>query len=127
MRSNAPNDERSIDVTREWIERLRAVGCEFALEDFGTGFNLLTYVGQLPVNQIKIEGSFVRDIASDPRQRAVGAAVKVLADGLGMETVAECIESANALEVIRELGVTYGQGFLLGRPYQELERRPDAA
>ena len=69
------------------------------------------------MNQIKIDGSFVHAIATDPKQRAVVAAVKVLADGLGMITVAECIETAATLG---SLGVTYGQGFLLGRPAPDI-------
>jgi diguanylate cyclase (GGDEF)-like protein/PAS domain S-box-containing protein len=112
---------RDIDLARQWMVELSEVGCEFALDDFGTGFNSLTHVRLLPVTQIKIDGSFVKSIASDPRQRAVVAAVKVLADGLGMQTVAECIETAECLDVVRSLGITYGQGFLLGRPQGELD------
>ena len=101
---------------RHWIEVLREAGCRVALDDFGTGFNSLTLVQDLPVTEIKIDGSFVKSIATDPNQRAVVAAIKVLADGLGMETVAEQIETPEQLEIVRDLGITYGQGFLLGRP-----------
>ena len=111
---------RDTALVRHWIEELRSIGCEFTLDDFGTGFNSLTYLKELPVNQIKIDGSFVLSIGEDHRQRAVVAAVQALADGLGIATVAECIETAEALEIIKALGVTYGQGFLLGRPAQEL-------
>ena len=118
---------RDTALVRHWIEELRSIGCEFALDDFGTGFNSLTYLKELPVNQIKIDGSFVLSIGEDHRQRAVVAAVQALADGLGIATVAECIETAEALEIIKALGVTYGQGFLLGRPAQELTGRLRAA
>lgn len=110
---------RDTALVRHWIEELRSIGCEFTLDDFGTGFNSLTYLKELPVNQTKIDGSFVLSIGEDHRQRAVVAAVQALADGLGIATVAECIETAEALEIIKALGVTYGQGFLLGRPAQE--------
>jgi diguanylate cyclase (GGDEF)-like protein/PAS domain S-box-containing protein len=107
---------RDLDLAQEWMRQLQDVGCVFALDDFGTGFNSLVYVRQLPVSQLKVDGSFVRQIDSDPTQRALAAAVKALADGLGMETVAECIETADELRVVQTLGFTYGQGFLLGRP-----------
>ncbi|MDA0350923.1 MAG: EAL domain-containing protein [Chloroflexi bacterium] len=107
---------QEIGLAQRWIEMLRGYGCRVALDDFGTGFNSLTLVKELPVTEIKIDGSFVRSIATDPHQRAVVAAIKVLADGLGMETVAEQIETAEQLAIVRELGITYGQGFLLGRP-----------
>lgn len=111
---------RDIGLAKEWMDKLRAVGCEFALDDFGTGFNSLTYVRLLPLSQIKIDGSFILAISTDPKQRAVAAAVKVLADGLGMQTVAEWVESTESLEALRALGIQYGQGSLLGNPSAEL-------
>lgn len=116
---------QEVGLARRWIEMLRETGCRVALDDFGTGFNSLTLVQDLPVTDIKIDGSFVKSLATDPKQRAVVAAIKVLADGLGMETVAEQIETPEQLAIVRDLGITYGQGYLLGRP--ALPEEPEAA
>jgi diguanylate cyclase (GGDEF)-like protein/PAS domain S-box-containing protein len=105
-----------IALARHWIVTLGGLGCRFALDDFGTGYNSLYQARELPVHQLKIDGSFARAVALDPRRRAVMSAVHVLAAGLGMETVAECIETEAALVAARKLGITYGQGYHLGMP-----------
>ena len=98
------------------IRRLRELGCAVALDDFGRGLSSLTYLKTLPVTHLKIDGSFVRDVVTDERSHAMLSAIVQLARAMGLETVAECVESDAIRQAIRDLGVSYGQGFSIGRP-----------
>lgn len=98
------------------IRRLRDLGCAVALDDFGRGLSSLTYLKTLPVNFLKIDGSFVRDVVSDQRSHAMLSAIVQLARAMGLKTVAECVESEDIRQVVRTLGVDYGQGYAIGRP-----------
>jgi diguanylate cyclase (GGDEF)-like protein len=98
------------------LRRLRELGCEVALDDFGRGLSSLTYLKTLPVTHLKIDGSFVRDVVSDSRSQAMLSAIVQLAKAMKLITVAECVESDAICEAIRALGVDYGQGFSIGRP-----------
>jgi diguanylate cyclase (GGDEF)-like protein/PAS domain S-box-containing protein len=97
-------------------ERLGALGCRFALDDFGAGFGSFYYLKHLPFDFIKIDGEFVRSCTVDPTDRLVVGAVVDLAKGMGKLTVAEFVGDEQTLSVLRELGVDYVQGFHLGRP-----------
>jgi EAL domain-containing protein (putative c-di-GMP-specific phosphodiesterase class I) len=99
-----------------FAERLEAIGCHFALDDFGTGYAALTYLKHLPISYLKIDVDFVRDILCNDRSRAVVAGVVALAGGFGLGTIAEGVEDAATLELLRELGVDLAQGFHTGRP-----------
>jgi diguanylate cyclase (GGDEF)-like protein len=99
-----------------WIRRLKALGCSFALDDFGVGFTSFAYLCTLPVDQIKIDGSFIRTIHQDSSSRDIVHAMYSLAHKLGKETVAEFVENEAILQVLQEIGITYGQGFYLGKP-----------
>ena len=98
------------------MQRMRTLGCTFALDDFGTGLSSLTYLKSLPVTTLKIDGSFVRDSANNPRTEAMVRAIAQLAHTMGMETVAEYVESDELRMRMTTLGVDYGQGFAIGRP-----------
>jgi diguanylate cyclase (GGDEF)-like protein len=98
------------------IRRLRDLGFGVALDDFGRGLSSLTYLKTLPVTTLKVDGSLVRDVGDDDRSEAMLSAVVRLAQALGLQTVAECVESDEILQVVRGLGVGYGQGFSIGRP-----------
>jgi EAL domain-containing protein (putative c-di-GMP-specific phosphodiesterase class I) len=98
------------------IRRLREFGCAVALDDFGRGLSSLTYLKTLPVTHLKIDGSFVRDVVTDERSHAMLSAIVQLARAMKLETVAECVESDAICQAIRGLGVSYGQGFSIGRP-----------
>ncbi len=106
------------DIVRasRFAERLDAIGCHFALDDFGTGYAALTYLKHLPIRYLKIDRDFVRDLAENPRSRAVVSAIVTLAAGFGQLTIAEGVENAATLAAVRELGVDMAQGFHLGRP-----------
>jgi EAL domain-containing protein (putative c-di-GMP-specific phosphodiesterase class I) len=107
---------RDLDLAQDWIKRLKAFGCNFALDDFGAGFNSFNYLRNLPVNQLKLDGTFISSLDSDPTLRCLVQAMYDLARALNIETVAEYVESAETVRILREIGVTYGQGFHLGKP-----------
>jgi Amt family ammonium transporter len=99
-----------------FMQRLRDLGCTFALDDFGTGFSSLAYLKALPVNLLKIDGSFVRDVLVDSRSQSMVRAIAQLAKTMCMETVAEYVETDEIRRRVALLGVDYGQGFCLGKP-----------
>jgi diguanylate cyclase (GGDEF)-like protein len=104
-----------VDATR-MVSILTALGCGFALDDFGTGANSLMYLKTMQVSRVKIDGSFIRDILTDRNSQATVKAIVELAKGLGIETVAEYVETAEIAEHVRLLGVDYAQGYAYGRP-----------
>lgn len=106
----------SIEATESLMRRLRKLGCEVALDDFGTGQSSLAYLRRLPVDILKIDGSFVRDVLKDPRAESMVRAIAQLARSMGIVTVAEYVETDEIYRSVVELGVDYGQGFAIGRP-----------
>jgi PAS domain S-box-containing protein len=105
-----------LDAARDFAERLTRLGCRFALDDFGTGFGSLTYLRRLPVGYLKIDTSFVSSLASSREDQAMVRAIVAIARELGMLTVAEGIEDDATLSLLRDYGVDYVQGFLIGPP-----------
>jgi PAS domain S-box-containing protein len=103
-------------AARGFIERVERLGCRLALDDFGTGYGGFTYLKRLPVHFLKIDIEFVRDLAQNPSSGHVVRAVVSLARGFGQKTVAEGVEDAATLELLRELGVDYAQGYGIARP-----------
>ena len=100
----------------DFIRRITDLGCSFALDDFGTGFGSFTYLKTLPVQYLKIDIEFVRELVEDPANQHVVQAVVSLAQGFGQKTIAEGVENSETYELLKELGVDYAQGFALGRP-----------
>ena len=98
------------------MRRLRQIGCGVALDDFGTGLSSLAYLSALPVTQLKIDGSFVRDVTVDARAESMVRAVAQLARTLGISTVGESVETEAIRERLAELGVDYVQGFAVAHP-----------
>jgi PAS domain S-box-containing protein len=92
------------------------LGCSVALDDFGTGFGSFTYLKYLPIAYLKIDIEFVRDLTTNPASEHVVKAIVSLAQGFGQQTIAEGVEDAETLELLREYGVDFAQGFHLGRP-----------
>ena len=99
-----------------FISALRGLGCRFVLDDFGAGFSSFAYLKNLPVDFLKIDASFTYQLPKDRIQRALVESILQIGRVLGMKTIAEGIEDESTLEVLRELGVDYGQGFVLHRP-----------
>ena len=92
------------------------LGCGIALDDFGTGYGTFRHVKELDVTYLKIDIEFVRELSESPANQHVVKAIVNLAEGFGCETIAEGVEDGDSLELLRELGVDYAQGFYLGRP-----------
>jgi EAL domain-containing protein (putative c-di-GMP-specific phosphodiesterase class I) len=105
---------------RVFIEALQQVGCRFALDDFGIGFSSFYYLKNLPVDFIKIDGSFVRNMHKDPADAIFVKAISELAHGLGIITIAEFVEHAEVVQALRGLGVDMGQGYYLGKPAEAM-------
>ena len=105
-----------IDHARDWMQRQKALGHRFALDDFGAGFSSFSYLRSLPADFLKIDGTFVRGLADELPDVAFVRAIVAMADTLGMRTVAECVESASLILKLRDLGVEMAQGFGLARP-----------
>ncbi|MEJ2611346.1 MAG: EAL domain-containing protein [Candidatus Thiodiazotropha sp.] len=100
----------------ELIARLNALGCRFALDDFGSGFSSFSQLKNLPVEFIKIDGLFVRGVANDPSDRVIVQSINDIAHSLGKKTVAEYVENADILQFLFESGVDYVQGHFLSPP-----------
>jgi diguanylate cyclase (GGDEF)-like protein len=98
------------------MERIRTLGCGIALDDFGTGLSSLSYLRQLPVTMLKIDGSFVRDVVRDPRAESMVRAIAQLARTMSLITVAEYVETEEIRARVATLGVDYGQGFAIAKP-----------
>jgi len=100
----------------QMMHELKGMGCRFALDDFGIGMSSFAYLKYLPVDYIKIDGVFVRDLASDPMDSAIVEAINRIAHILGLQTVAEFVEDATILERLRVMGVDYAQGYYVAQP-----------
>jgi EAL domain-containing protein (putative c-di-GMP-specific phosphodiesterase class I)/GGDEF domain-containing protein len=111
---------KSPDLVREQLERLRRVGIDVAIDDFGTGYSNWTYLRQLPATAVKLDRSLICNIATDDRDRGLVETLISLGLKLGYRIVAEGIECADTLAVLRQAGCHEVQGFLLARP-MELE------
>ncbi|MDM7954798.1 bifunctional diguanylate cyclase/phosphodiesterase [Blastomonas sp.] len=106
----------NIERTTSMLNALRECGVRIALDDFGTGYSSLNYLRSFPFDKIKIDKSFVDDLATDASARAIIGAITALAAALGMETIAEGVEDAAQLEALRAQGCSNIQGYLFSRP-----------
>ena len=106
----------NIHVAKDFLRTVRSQGCEFALDDFGMGFSSFYQLKNLDVDYLKIDGSFVRNLSKDPVDKHLVMAMVHLAGSLGKRTIAEFVEDAETLEMLRSIGVDCAQGFHIGRP-----------
>jgi two-component system CheB/CheR fusion protein len=116
------------DHTLAMLRDLRKLGVRLSVDDFGTGYSSLSYMRRYPIDEIKIDRGFVRDIASDPEARAIALAILAMARALGLQVVAEGIEEAVQFDVLRENGCEIGQGYYYAKPLppDEIEKWIDA-
>lgn len=111
----------NLSIVNDFIGAMRHFGCSFALDDFGSGLSSFTYLKNLKVDYLKIDGAFVRDIASNPVDRSMVEAIHHIGHQMGLKTVAEYVESEQTLQLLKEVGVDYVQGNGIHAP-EPLER-----
>ena len=106
----------NLNAAQSFIKTLRELGCRFALDDFGAGMSSFTYLKHLDVDYVKIDGSFVRNMARDPIDHATVKAINSIAHSMGKQTIAEFVTDTDTSTALKALKVDYGQGFALGKP-----------
>lgn len=114
---------RYMDKARRLMESLTEIGCRFALDDFGVGFSSFNYLKNFPVSLIKIDGSFVQNMAADPTDRAMVRSIAQIARALGKQVVAEFVEDDATLQLLRQYRIDYVQGNHVARPSVNVPHR----
>lgn len=103
-------------TARGVLQAIRELGCRTALDDFGVGFSSFHYLSQLPVDYIKIDGSFIRSLTLSRDSRVIVRAIADIAAGFGKQAIAEFVDQETQLPLLKSYGITYGQGYHLGKP-----------
>ena len=116
-----------VDVTQGFIARMKKLGCRFALDDFGAGFSSFYFLKRFEVDYLKIDGSFVRDLADDEANRLFVRALCDVARGLNKQVIAEWVQNREVMNILVEMGVQYGQGFLFSHPQPFLAHKEAVA
>jgi EAL domain-containing protein (putative c-di-GMP-specific phosphodiesterase class I) len=106
----------NVERTADQLQELQRMGISISIDDFGTGYSSLSYLKKLPIDRLKIDKSFIRDIAQDPDDRAIISAVTSMARQMGIRTVAEGVETEEQLAFLRQSECDEAQGFLFSRP-----------
>ena len=104
----------NLPKAQHFMEALRRLGCRFSLDDFGSGLSSFAYLRSLQVDFLKIDGVFIRDIANNDINRAMVKAINEVGHVMGIETVAEFVEDIRTLDVVRDIGIDYAQGYAVG-------------
>jgi EAL domain-containing protein (putative c-di-GMP-specific phosphodiesterase class I) len=110
---------RNVALSAEILRGLRELGVGVSLDDFGTGYSSLSYLKTLPVDTVKLDQSFVRDVTTDRGDAAIASAIIAMAHNLGLRVVAEGVERPSQLETLRALGCDAAQGFLFAPPSED--------
>ena len=110
-----------LDKATKFVRSLKALGCHFSLDDFGVGFTSFTYLKELQVDFIKIDGSFIRKLHENPNDQVFVKAITDLAKGLRIKSTAEFVENEESLKILKSFGVDFAQGYLIGKPSPNLE------
>lgn len=106
----------NLAAAETFIAALKDIGCQFALDDFGSGFSSFAYLKHLPVDKLKIDGAFVKGMAHSSVDQAMVESMNQIAHALGKQTIAECVENEETLQILLEIGVDRAQGNFVGRP-----------
>jgi EAL domain-containing protein (putative c-di-GMP-specific phosphodiesterase class I) len=105
-----------LNAARRFVQALQAFGCTFALDDFGSGMSSFNYLKELPIDFVKIDGSFVKEMLRDSADRAMVEMISHVGHVMGKRIIAECVETKAIAEALREIGVDYGQGYGIAKP-----------
>ena len=111
----------NLAAAEEFIGALKDIGCQFALDDFGSGFSSFAYLKHLPVDKLKIDGGFVKGMAHSTVDQAMVESMNQVAHALGKQTIAECVENQETLEILEQMGIDRAQGNFIGRPRENLQ------
>lgn len=117
----------NFEQTKKMVVRLRELGCRFALDDFGAGFNSYSYLKHFPVDILKIDGGFITDLDNDPVDQLLVKSMIDIAHSLGKQIVAEFVERQSTMLLLQEYGVDFVQGYLVGKPQTQLPMPLNAA
>jgi EAL domain-containing protein (putative c-di-GMP-specific phosphodiesterase class I) len=107
---------QDLDKSLAWLQAVHALGLRIHLDDFGTGYSSLSYLKRFPIDTLKIDQSFVKDMQGTGNERTLVGAILAMASSLGLEVVAEGVELPSHRQALRAMGCHYAQGFLFSRP-----------
>jgi diguanylate cyclase (GGDEF)-like protein len=107
-------------LARKLVTDVRSLGCRFALDDFGVGFSSFSYLKQLPADYVKIDGLFIKNLARSHDDQVIVQALAQVISGFGKRTIAEFVQDAETVDLLRKYGVDYAQGYHVGKPLLEL-------
>jgi len=110
----------NLAAAEDFIGALKDIGCQFALDDFGSGFSSFAYLKHLPVDKLKIDGGFVKGMAHSTVDQAMVESMNQIAHALGKQTIAECVENEETLHLLKRMGIDRAQGNYIGRPREAL-------
>lgn len=111
-----------VQITADIIQICKAMGFQFSIDDFGIGYASWQHLRELPVDFVKIDGSFVKNLASNPEDYLFVRAINDVAQGLGKKTIAEFVENEASLALVSELGIDYAQGYYIGKPTKHIQQ-----
>jgi EAL domain-containing protein (putative c-di-GMP-specific phosphodiesterase class I) len=111
---------RDLKEAKAFVSELKKLGCSFAIDDFGAGFTSFSYIRQLNVDFVKIDGAFIKNIDKSEEDRLFVKALVDLAQGLRIKTIAEFVETKEAMVYLQQLGVDFVQGYYLSKPQPDL-------
>jgi len=106
----------NLDVATQFFQKVRQLGCKIALDDFGSGLSSFGYLKQLPIDYLKIDGIFIRDLENDKMDAAIVKSINQMAQVMGKKTIAEFVENEAINQILAEIGVDYAQGYHFGKP-----------
>jgi len=106
----------NLGIAIELVNKIKAMGCMFALDDFGSGLSSFSYLKNIPVDYIKIDGEFIHNITNSSIDKAIVSAINIIGHEMGLKTVAEYVENEDILKILDELGVDYAQGYIIEEP-----------
>jgi EAL domain-containing protein (putative c-di-GMP-specific phosphodiesterase class I) len=107
----------NLDKAVQFMDQLKTFGCRFALDDFGSGMSSFGYLKKLPVDYLKIDGNFIRDLGKSKVAREIVESINRIGHVMGVETVAEFVESDSTLMELKAIGIDYAQGYGISRPF----------